>query len=107
MKSIGNSAIFGLAVLLGIAGVLADLGYSHWQRPPKVDAHRLTSQIWVAEQLNLAAIPQLKERGFKTIIDLRPDGEAADQPPAAAVESAARAQQLHFAYVPVPHGDIP
>lgn len=36
---------------------------------------------------------------------MRPDGEAPDQPPSGAVEAAAKALNIGFFYVPVPHGD--
>jgi uncharacterized protein (TIGR01244 family) len=38
---------------------------------------------------------------------MRPDGEAAGQPGSAEMASAANTQHVQFAYVPVPHGDIP
>ncbi len=63
--------------------------------------------ISVRDQIALADIPGIKARGFRTLIDLRPDGEAADQPPASAVATAAGAAGLKFAYVPTPHGEIP
>ena len=107
MKPISNKWYFGVSVVFGIALVLAASGYDHWIRRPQVRTSKLTSDISVAEQIQLEDIPQLKARGFAAIIDLRPDGEAAGQPAAQAVESAARENHMGFAYVPVPHGDIP
>lgn len=68
---------------------------------------RLDEGILVRDQITLASIPKIKEQGYRTLIDLRPDGEAPDQPPAAAVSQAAAAAGLRFAYVPTPHGEIP
>ncbi|WP_051711454.1 TIGR01244 family sulfur transferase [Andreprevotia chitinilytica] len=102
-----NKWIFGLSVLLGVFIVLGMQVYSRWTQPPQIKINNLTTDISVTEQLKLDVVPQLKAQGFATIIDLRPDGEAADQPAAATVESAARANNVTFAYVPVPHGDIP
>lgn len=93
---------------MGLA--LAAAGNDRWQREQRAlpsSIHSLHRDIWLSEQLQLDVLPKLKARGVGTIIDLRPDGEAADQPPASAVESAAHAQQIQFAYIPVPHGDIP
>lgn len=107
MKPFSNKWLFGLSVLFGVILVLAFSSYNQWTRRQPVKVSKLTDGIWVAEQIQLDAIPALQSRGFASIIDLRPDGEAADQPGAQAVESAARAHRMEFAYVPVPHGDIP
>lgn len=42
-----------------------------------------------------------------SLIDMRPDGEAADQTPAADMQAEAKRQDMRFAYVPTPHGPIP
>lgn len=106
MKAISNQRIFWLSALLGMSFAVASAAYSH-RTHPRLLPHRLTDDVWVSEQLRPNAIPEAKARGFATIIDLRPDGEAANQPSSAAMEEAARANALAFAYVPVPHGDIP
>lgn len=105
MKPFSNKSIFGGSILLGVVLVVAMAGHSYWQRFPQINS--LTESISVTEQLQLDAIAGIKDRGFTTIIDLRPDGEAKDQPDSATVESAAHANRLAFAYVPVPHGEIP
>lgn len=63
---------------------------------------------------NLSASPQLTPddvataaaQGFRTIIDLRPDGEDPAQPAAATIEAAARQHGLAFAYIPVVPGQV-
>ena len=98
---------FVLALLIGMA---AAVGYAAINRPAALRstaAKQLTSDVWVSEQITTDRLADLKSLGFKSLIDLRPDGEAADQPPSAAVASAASAAGLQFAYVPVQHGDIP
>lgn len=67
----------------------------------------LSSQIFLTSQLNPKAIPYLRSRGIKTIVDIRPDGETADQPTAAEVKKAANFAELDFYYIPVPHDTIP
>lgn len=92
---------------MGLA--LAAAGNDRWQREQRAlpsSIRSLHRDIWLSDQLQLDVLPKLKARGVGTIIDLRPDGEAADQPPASAVESAAHAQQIQFAYIPVPHGGL-
>ena len=67
----------------------------------------LLDGIAVRDQITVASIGSIRGEGYRTLIDLRPDGEAADQPASAVVGEAARAAGLRFAYVPTPHGDIP
>lgn len=113
--------VFLVAVVLGMGIVLVPAALSHLpslrgalvpepKPEPKREAHAsfvLGPGVSVRDQLTLAEVGKLKAAGFRTIIDLRPDGEAPDQPPASAVGEAARAAGLDFAYVPTPHGDIP
>ncbi|MGE0699414.1 MAG: TIGR01244 family sulfur transferase [Hyphomicrobiaceae bacterium] len=70
-------------------------------------SHPLTPSIHVRDQLKLPEIGRIKSAGYRTIIDLRPDGEAPDQPGSEAVRKAAEAEGLRFAYVPTPRGNIP
>lgn len=64
--------------------------------------------------VNLSASPQLTPddvgtaaaQGFRTIIDLRPDGEEPGQPAAATIEAAAREHGLAFVHIPVVSGQI-
>ncbi|KAF0815346.1 Beta-lactamase hydrolase-like protein [Andreprevotia sp. IGB-42] len=107
MKRLSNARLFALSILLGLAAVLALFAYGVLTAPPQLNAHLLTADIAVTEQLQLNAVSSVKESGYATIIDLRPDGEAPDQPASADVQTQAHDNQLHFAYVPVPHGDIP
>lgn len=67
----------------------------------------LGSGVSVRDQVSLPEIAKLKASGFRTVIDLRPDGEATDQPPSSAVAASTAAAGLGFRYVPTPHGDIP
>lgn len=72
-----------------------------------VQAHALPDRVWVAGQITPAQLATLAARGFRTVIDLRPDGEAAGQPSSTQMALVARAGGLAFAYIPVAHGAIP
>jgi uncharacterized protein (TIGR01244 family) len=101
-----TSRLFLLCVLVGVVGVAGAAWFDHW-RTHAIQPHPLTASISISEQLHPLAMATVAESGFTTVIDMRPDGEASDQP--SSVEMARRAQALHlkFVYVPVPHGDIP
>ena len=106
MRSIGNKTLFSLAFLTGMCAVLGAAAYYRPPALPAVNTLALTKDVFVSEQVLPEALPALKRKGFATLIDLRPDGEAEDQPSAARMQSAARASRIAFAYVPVARGDI-
>ena len=106
MKPIKNSWIFLFSILAGTSVVLCLAAYAHWKNPP-IKLSQLTDDISVTEQVKQEQMNDLKDRGFKTVIDLRPDGEASDQPTSDDMSSAAKANGIKFYYVPVPHGAIP
>jgi uncharacterized protein (TIGR01244 family) len=100
-------SVFVIGILAGFAAVFA---LSAANRPPPHMAlviKHLSGDIWVSEQIGRADFASLAEQHFKSIIDLRPDGEAPDQPPSVQIARFARQQGMAFAYVPVPHGDVP
>lgn len=100
---------FGLSLLIGTASVLAITG---WQQHAQAQAlariapHPLTAGIDVTTQLKREDIGALGRR-YRVVIDLRPDGEAPDQPPSGEMAADARRHGMSFSYIPVPHGDIP
>lgn len=106
-KPAGNRPIHGISILIGAAIVVAAAGCESWAPAPPLRAHSLTADISIMDQLKADEIPRLKARGFASVVDLRPDGEEVNQPSAAVIESAARANRLVFNYVPVARGDIP
>lgn len=67
----------------------------------------LRDDIYVRDQISVSDVAAIKANGYRTLIALRPDGEVAQQPTAAEVGGAAKAQGLAFAYIPTPHGEIP
>src|ERR1700710_507072 len=63
---------------------------------------QLSADVCVAPQLAPAAMAWASQAGFKSVINNRPDFEGGpDQPTSAAMESAARAAGLRYAYLPV------
>ena len=65
---------------------------------------RVTDQLSVSPQITLEDLPRAAAMGFKLVINNRPDGEDPSQPTSAAVEAAARAAGLQYAYIPVRGG---
>lgn len=59
--------------------------------------------VFVAPQLVETDFEEVAARGFKVVVDNRPDGEAADQMPSSVAEAAARRLGLDFIYQPVPN----
>lgn len=107
MKMTSDKLIFGIALLAGFTLVLAQPAYTRATRPSPARVSMLIANIGVSEQIKPEQLAELSERGFDTVIDLRPDGEAIGQAPSEAVAKAARENRMSFAYVPVPHGEIP
>jgi len=98
-------SIFGISLLAGFLAIFGLAGYIHWSSTPPLRIWPVANEVSISTQITLTAIESLKQRGFATVIDLRPDGEASDQPFSSAVEAEAKGQGLNFFYVPVPHGD--
>lgn len=67
----------------------------------------ISDGVYITSQLDPNAIPSLKRRGIRTVVDIRPDGEDEGQPPATVIEHAANAADVSFYYIPVPHETIP
>ena len=97
---------FVVAVAVGAIGVAGAFGVTTWRDHRTLPAHPLAPGIAISEQLQPDAMA-LASRQFNTVIDMRPDGEAAGQPGSDQMARAAGRQRLQFAYVPVSHGDIP
>ncbi len=67
---------------------------------------QISPDFSVAPQILPEDVARIAALGFKAILCNRPDGEAADQPEAAAVQAEAERQGLVFAHVPVVSGAI-
>ncbi len=62
----------------------------------KIDDH-----LSVAGQISLTDVSQAADEGFKTIINVRPDGEKADALPAEEARTAAQSHKLAYHHLPV------
>ena len=56
----------------------------------------MTHQVSFTGQITPEQVQQIADDGFKTIINNRPDGEAADQPTSSEIEAAAREAGLAY-----------
>jgi uncharacterized protein (TIGR01244 family) len=67
--------------------------------------HALSPDVCVAPQLEPSAMAWAARQGFKSVINNRPDFEGGPtQPTSAAMEAAARAAGLEYAFLPVNGG---
>lgn len=62
---------------------------------------QLETDIAAAAQLSEADFAHVAARGFRSVVNIRPDGEAPDQLPNAHAERAAEQQGLTFRHLPV------
>jgi uncharacterized protein (TIGR01244 family) len=67
---------------------------------------QLTDDFYVAPQLAAADFAAARALGIRTVINNRPDGEAADQLSDAEAAEAAEAAGLAYAFVPVVSGGL-
>jgi len=66
---------------------------------------QIADDVCVAGQLDPSTMPALAAAGFKSVINNRPDHEGGpDQPTSAAIEAAAKAAGMEYAYLPVVSG---
>lgn len=65
------------------------------------DFRRVSERLSVSPQITPEEVAEAKARGFTTIINNRPDGEAEGQPLSAEVEAAAKAAGLAYVHIPV------
>ena len=63
----------------------------------------VTPTFWASPQIGLADVAEAQARGMTLIVNNRPEGEAEDQVPGAAIEAAARAAGLDYLAIPVTH----
>lgn len=70
-------------------------------------ASAISRVVHVKNQLAVADVARVRDLGYVGIIDMRPDGEDEGQASSAQMSRAAKSAKIPFAYVPVPHGEIP
>ena len=66
-----------------------------------MDVIAVTRKLWVMGQPSTEDFVALKQRGFATVINNRPDGEAPDQPGSKAEELAAKQAGLAYLHFPI------
>ena len=71
------------------------------------DFRRVTDQLSVSPQLQVADVDAAAEQGFRTIINNRPDGEDPTQPSGSEIEAAAVNAGLSYYHIPVRGGPTP
>ncbi len=70
-----------------------------------VSLQPIAQDVYAAPQLTPEAMAAAAEAGFKAVINNRPDMEGGpEQPSSAAIEAAAKAAGLEYAYLPVNGG---
>lgn len=66
-----------------------------------MELKRINDHVSVSGQIQPEDIKTLKDLGFTTIVNNRPDGEAPDQPSGAEIEAAAKAAGLTYHAIPL------
>ena len=69
-----------------------------------MNIRRITDFFAVSPQIEYSDIAQLKDMGFTTLINTRPDGEATNQPSSAALAKAAKKAGIIYHHIPVKPG---
>ena len=67
------------------------------------DFRQVSDSFWASPQIALADVEEARTRGFRLIVNNRPEGEAPEQVPGPEVEAAARAAGLDYLAIPVTH----
>lgn len=101
--------LFAISLLLTVGSLLAVI---YANRPERAGAaapelHPIAEDVFLSSQLKPEHIRSLKNQGIRSVIDIRPDGEVADQPSSSELELASRRRRIEFYYIPVPHETIP
>lgn len=74
---------------------------------PETNWKKLDEKITVSGQISVDDVAAIAAAGYKSIICNRPDGEGGEnQPASTALENAAKAAGLQFAYLPVAIGQV-
>ena len=71
-----------------------------------MDIRTIAPALSVGGQITAAEVSRLADRGFRSIICNRPDGEAPDQSAFAEIAAAARAAGLQVRHIPVASGQV-
>lgn len=100
-----NFRLFALTFLV-TAGVLTTWIYLARDKSVVPKLVPVAEGVFLTSQLEPANISRLRYQ-IKTIVDIRPDGEAKEQASSAEIAGAAEDYGVNFHYIPVPHESIP
>ncbi len=67
----------------------------------KLQFRKLTNRISVSGQIDPSNIEQIKQSGFTTIVNNRPDGEVNGQPLNSEIEKEAKKMGLNYYFIPL------
>jgi uncharacterized protein (TIGR01244 family) len=67
----------------------------------------VSNRVVITSQIRPDDILRLQQKGYRLLVDVRPDGEEPNQPTSAELREAADGQRMDFIYIPVPHDTIP
>ncbi len=68
---------------------------------PLEQLSQLTPDLWIGPQVKAADFAAIAAKGFRTVINARPDREAPDQPTSDALAVAAQKAGIVYEYLPV------
>jgi uncharacterized protein (TIGR01244 family) len=102
-----NGKVFVISMLAGIAYIVTYNWITSPARRDKLIREVDRPGIFVTDQLRESDFQRLERLRIATIVDMRPDGEAADQMPSRQVAGISQQRGIAFKYIPIPHGAIP
>ena len=100
-----NFRLFILTFLV-TTGVLTTYFYFNRDKSAVPKLVPVADGVFLTSQLQPANLPRLRYR-IRTIVDIRPDGEAKEQASSEEIAEAAKEYSVSFHYIPVPHESIP
>ena len=68
---------------------------------------KLSDNVGVAAQIHPDDVAEIAARGYKVLVNNRPDGEEGEQPTDAQIAAAASAAGIEYFHLPVTAGDFP
>jgi uncharacterized protein (TIGR01244 family) len=102
-----NFRLFLISLLLTTSALVAIIYFNRSEPPIVPHLVPVADDLFVTSQLNRSSLRYLRRQHIRTIVDMRPDGEAKDQASSSEIESASGSYDIEFHYIPVPHEAIP
>lgn len=89
-----------------VALTAAAVGACHVAPPDPNAPRRLTDDVSVGGPITVADVKPLRDKGFRTIVNMRADSESPDQAKYAQMQSAAQQAGLGYGYIPLKKGAV-